>query len=517
MCSRLHSLLLAVILVSLISASFQQGTSCYNEEYTIDVTKTDDNPLRGFFSYVDSIGDDTVKSSIEYNYVPWATVMTGTNTFDWAPLESMLDDVKSRNRQTVFRVYVDYPDGDPAFSMPSFLSSVPYTAYSDPDIGSGKSPDYTNENFVSAMETFISALGEKYDGDNRIAMINLGFLGHWGEWHTYPQENLMAPTSVQQRIINAYNSSFTITMLTVSADFLQYDNIDFITATTVGFHDDDFGASTCGNDGFRARLSNEGWLTNVGLKPVGGEVQPSIQQTVFSSDSNSNTFISCLKSVNASMLLYYDLFNGLNAGHITRALQAHRTMGYQFVLEKIDILTPTSCSNTVPFGAKCVNVAIQMRNAGIARFYYPLSLVVVDGDTQYLVTADLHNLLPSTSATTYTTEIQWDDNRSSINLDVFLKSDYVYTPIKWAVSSVSTQNGAVSLAFEASCGQSSETSPSALNTPSSGTSPSSPSNTPSSSNSPSRSNAPSSTPGKISGALMTVASALALISLLPIL
>lgn len=33
--------------------------------------------------------------------------------------------------------------------MPSFLSSVPYTAYSDPDIGSGKSPDYTNENFVS--------------------------------------------------------------------------------------------------------------------------------------------------------------------------------------------------------------------------------------------------------------------------------------------------------------------------------------------------------------------------------
>lgn len=79
------------------------------------------------------------------------------------------------------------------------------------------------------------------------------------------------------------------------------------------------------------------------------------------------------------MLLYYDLFNGLNAGHITRALQAHRAMGYQFVLEKIDILTPTACSNSVPFGSKCVNVAIQMRNAGIAPFYYPLSLVVVDG------------------------------------------------------------------------------------------------------------------------------------------
>lgn len=44
------------------------------------------------------------------------------------------------------------------------------------------------------------------------------------------------------------------------------------------------------------------------------------------------------------------------------------------------------------------------------------SLKLLEQDTQYLVTADLHNLLPSTSATTYTTEIQWDDNRSSINL-----------------------------------------------------------------------------------------------------
>jgi hypothetical protein len=52
----------------------------------------------------------------------------------------------------------------------------------------------------------------------------------------------------------------------VSADFLQYDNIDFITATTVGFHDDDFGASTCGNDGFRARCVAIRKLPNMDIK-----------------------------------------------------------------------------------------------------------------------------------------------------------------------------------------------------------------------------------------------------------
>jgi len=74
--------------------------SCLDSNHYLssDVTQTDDNPLRGnqrkknignvnvwsllywntgFFSYQDSIADGTVKSSIEYNYVPMAQVMTG--------------------------------------------------------------------------------------------------------------------------------------------------------------------------------------------------------------------------------------------------------------------------------------------------------------------------------------------------------------------------------------------------------------------------------------------------------
>ena len=78
------------------------------------------------------------------------------------------------------------------------------------------------------------------------------------------------------------------------------------------------------------------------------------------------------------MLLNYELFNGLPSGDITRALEAHRAMGYHFVVDRISISTPNACSYHVPFGAKCVNVVVQVRNAGIARFYYPLSLIVQD-------------------------------------------------------------------------------------------------------------------------------------------
>jgi hypothetical protein len=78
-------------------------------------------------------------------------------------------------------------------------------------------------------------------------------------------------------------------------------------------------------------------------------------------------------------LLFYDLFNDYPAGNINRALTAHRAMGYHFVLEQVTVSTPSSCSNSVPFGAQCVTLDIDVRNAGIARFYYPLSLVVDDG------------------------------------------------------------------------------------------------------------------------------------------
>ena len=55
----------------------------------------------------------------------------------------------------------------------------------------------------------------------------------------------------------------------------------------------------------RFRLSSRGWLTNVGLKAVGGEVQPTIQNTVFSSNNTADAFINCMKSVNVSVKVYY--------------------------------------------------------------------------------------------------------------------------------------------------------------------------------------------------------------------
>ena len=54
------------------------------------------------------------------------------------------------------------------------------------------------------LKRFIAAFGKKYDGDPRIGYITAGLLGHWGEWHTYPREELFAGKEVQTEVMDAY-------------------------------------------------------------------------------------------------------------------------------------------------------------------------------------------------------------------------------------------------------------------------------------------------------------------------
>ena len=66
------------------------------------------------------------------------------------------------------------------------------------------SPDYDHPQMVVAMERFVSAFGKRYNNNPSVAFIQLGLLGFWGEWHTYPHEEWFASEKTQRRIIRAY-------------------------------------------------------------------------------------------------------------------------------------------------------------------------------------------------------------------------------------------------------------------------------------------------------------------------
>ena len=118
---RLASLLIAsFVITSLLITSFWGAavTSSVADEPLGYVPAAVDNPLKGLVPYS---GDnrDKFPHSMEFRYVPLGELMSGMTTFNWEPLEKLLDDVASRGHQAIFRVWMVYPGKDKG--IPTFL------------------------------------------------------------------------------------------------------------------------------------------------------------------------------------------------------------------------------------------------------------------------------------------------------------------------------------------------------------------------------------------------------------
>ncbi|HUT80745.1 MAG TPA: hypothetical protein VMZ29_06025 [Candidatus Bathyarchaeia archaeon] len=335
--------------------------------YVYDPYKTEENPLRGFFPYI-SEQYDTFPYSMEYFYVPLKEVMDNFDsyTFDLT-LEPNLDEVASRGHQTIFRVYLDYPD-EPT-GIPDFLLNG-LTTYSYSDYGGGICPDYSNETLISTLESFIDELGKQYDGDVRIGFIELGLLGFWGEWHTYPHEEWFPNEGIQNRILYAYEKAFNNTRLLV-----RYPTADS-SLLNIGYHDDSFAYETIGADEWDfynllvASGEDDKWKT----EPIGGEVYPDIQKDLWDDfpPKDVQNFTTCVECTHVSWLLDEDQFSAYFADRkIERARAAALKMGYQYYLPKVFAYEINSS----------LEISAQLTNVGNAPFYYPITLKVgIDND-----------------------------------------------------------------------------------------------------------------------------------------
>ncbi|MEO1085975.1 MAG: hypothetical protein AAFY88_17185, partial [Acidobacteriota bacterium] len=326
------------------------------------------NPLRGLMPYQASGGFSGFPHSLEYQYLAMRDLMTGPATFDWAPLEALLDDVASRGKQTVFRVYLDFPNCCPAGSyqsgVPDFLfagsGAVTLTSY--PEHGGGMSPDYDNERLLVAVEQLAVALGAAYDGDPRIGFVQVGVVGMWGEWHTYPYDgfeqspNLMPTLASQARVLRAYGEAFASTRLVVSQDGMdQFDAstpcgagsicpADFA-ALGVGFHDDNFcvGTYDAANNlewYFQPKLVARGLDELWRQQPIGGEIQPAIQAELFTAGWTGQSYFEAVNAVHASFLLNQFAFEpDGNADRVARTLAGAAHLGYRLRVTEAELLT----------------------------------------------------------------------------------------------------------------------------------------------------------------------------------
>jgi len=367
------------------------------------------NPLKGFMPYLGDHRAAGIPHSMEFFYLPLKELMSGPETFTWEPLETQLEAVAARGHHAVFRVYLDYPKKPPG--TPDFLRNGPDgLSGTEDDLamrsydehgndGVSLSPDYENPALRAALVRFITALGQRYDGDARIGFLQIGLLGFWGEWHTYPHNghgskpDWFTPLPVQREILTAFDGAFNSTPL-----LAREPKADFFKEHAIGYHDDSFAYSTLAPPdwNFSGKLARFGESDRWRTQPIGGEIRPENQPGMWENPSTvpeGQAFDRCVGVLHPSWMLAYGAFDR-NLSPAARRLAARQSLslGYEF---HVTTATLTSTRTDQP-----VTITATLRNSGVAPFYHnwPLELAVRDtsGKTVHTVRTDwsINGLLP---------------------------------------------------------------------------------------------------------------------------
>lgn len=332
-----------------------------------------DNPLKGWCTYTDA-GTIHQPYSLVFRYVSWKELEPEEGRYRFAEWEKRAwDESKASSaagRHIVLRVYVDYP------TLPSGLpdwlraKGVKVTLYSEH--GGGQSPDYDHPAMVAGMEKLIAALGRRYDRHPRVAFLQLGLLGFWGEWHTYPHEKLFASAATRRRVIAAYREAFPQKKL-----MARTADGDLGRQPWLGYHDDMFPEDTGDEKDwyFLGGLRRAGRAENWRKAPIGGEMVPNAAKKWLSDPDYART-LRFLEEGHFSWVGPYSpaLEAPPNPQFTARCAALVRRMGYEFALR--DLRHAAIVRRTEP-------LAITLRgvNQGVAPFYYPwpVRLALLDG------------------------------------------------------------------------------------------------------------------------------------------
>ena len=211
----------------------------YKYETNIEVTGYTDevlmNPGKGFTSMYESIDADCINliSTMYYRF-DWEEIETADGVYNWNIIDYYINMAKKRNKKIAFGVMNASTSANSAYVTPKWVfdKGAQYTITTN---------EYGNEQFVPVwddpiyleeMNQFIQALGERYDGNENIAFIDIRGYGNWGEQHNYKdglEENqigsYISAEQLKELYIEPYMESFPNTLLVNPWGIREYDDI----------------------------------------------------------------------------------------------------------------------------------------------------------------------------------------------------------------------------------------------------------------------------------------------------
>ncbi len=324
------------------------------------------NPLRGMRPDL-----DVARSH------PWASL--GRKSLEWNLLERQDSDTVARIRAVTDEMCSDAPSHNLKIIPRVYLIWPPDRRYWPLDLAPG---DFTSPAFRQRMVRLIHRLGQAWNDDPRIAYIEMGIIGYWGEQHT-PGFDPVQPDNLPSEIETLFGHAFAEAF---PDKLLMHRNPRDFTDHSFGLHWDVFGSYDRGwysNDSslmtqeLKVPLLRDRWMT----APRGGEIDPTfLDQPDWSESSQENIvrlhadrLINLIRDLHFNHLAVLNSIEPSDSELWDKAGRVERALGYRFVVTRADLPRRIEAGTML-------ETFLTVRNAGSSPFYYgwPLEIALLD-------------------------------------------------------------------------------------------------------------------------------------------
>lgn len=362
------------------------------------------NPLMGWAPWA-TLENPSQPHTLVYADLTWRDLEPQPGVYDFAGFEKKQQFFRWRaeNKRVVFRFLLDVPGNKKHLDIPDWLyeeigreGDFYNTSY-----GKGFSPNYSNPRLIQHHREVLQALGQRYGGDDFFAYIELGSLGHWGEWHVRFDQGIqpLPPAEIRDEYVRAYRDAFPNTLLLMRRPFAIANQLN------LGLYNDMTGSPEHTEEWFN-------WITNGGAydqtgepqalvpmpeawraAPIGGEQAsnlhtndlygPQLEQTLRLVNQSHMTFI----GPNSPQTIRHG--NALQTG----VDQVLSQMGYRIYIQQARM--PRQI-----FFQRQIHLTLLFANDGAAPMYYnwPARIILFDEDgvarKTYQAKMDLRQILP---------------------------------------------------------------------------------------------------------------------------
>jgi len=366
---KISSLLLLLLVMAAAKCSVGFNSSSQSEKtITVNLAETQEafkNPIKGFrpTRYIGDSGfkdyeySSLYKQYIKYTDLEYNASDTVQKIKDWS--NKAWDGLEKKNLKVIPRVVIKYPSGPAGGEY--WPDGIPH--------GNDIATEWTSDTLRDRLIGLALKLGEAWDNDPRVAAVELGLWGKWGEHHIYPatissgSTNGHIPAWFQQALGDTFTTAFKNkkVMVRYPETFSGYD---------FGYYWDSFALPDDARSG-TGEIENDRWKTQMNSGEVAydwgdqSKLGGSPNGTL-SSDSKTDYVINWIQRTHTSSLGWIAEYktSGSNSDAIkVNSTRIQKALGYRFVIDQV-----TFSSRSSQGGA--VYVSFKVSNVGNAPFYY---------------------------------------------------------------------------------------------------------------------------------------------------